>query len=382
MTQQSQRILVIGGYGFFGRRLVERLSRQAALHITITGRSHTAAHEFACKLQPQAAAELDCASLDASAPGLLSHLQRLKPNVVVNASGPFQGQDYRVAQACIAVGAHYIDLADSREFVVGIGALHADACHAAVLVTSGASSVPALSSAAADRLAQGLHSVAEIDVGISPGNRTDRGLSTIQGILSYCGHELPYPEGKSTVGWLKSYRHNYPAPVGSRLHSACDVPDLALLPIRYPGRPDVRFGAGLELEFLHRGMNLMAWMARHGWVKNWARHATWLKRASDLFKTWGTDAGAMHVSVVGSGPDGVRHSHRWQLVATHGDGPYVPTLAASALIRKISESGPPAVGAMPCVGLLNLDDFAREMQGLHIETMQTNSPTAHFRAEP
>jgi hypothetical protein len=289
---------------------------------------------------------------------------------VVNASGPFQGQDYRVAEACVQAGCHYIDLADGREFVTGIDVLNARAIHAGVLVTSGASSVPALSSAAADRLVRGLRTVEEIKVGISPGNRTERGLSTVQGILSYCGKNLPSASGQASIGWLGSQRHVYPNPVGPRLHSPCDVPDLTLFPLRYAGHPKVEFGAGLELAFLHRGMNLMAWMAHHGWVKNWSSHARWLKLAADLFKTWGSDAGAMHVSIVGTAADRRSVSRTWQLVARHGDGPYVPTLAATSLIRKIATCASVHHGAMPCAGLLTLEDFAQEMQGLHITTSE------------
>lgn len=351
---------------------MERLSQQSDLHITVAGRSGAAAESLVRKLSPAATSELSFAVVDAMHQAFASQLKTLNVAVVVNASGPFQGQDYRVAEACIAVGAHYIDLADGREFVTGIGKLNSSALNAGVLVTSGASSVPALSSAVADHLVKGLQSVKTIDVGISPGNRTERGLSTVQGILSYCGKELPSSRGKPLVGWLNSYRHSYPDPVGSRLHSPCDVPDLVLLPARYAGHPEVRFGAGLELEFLHWGMNLMAWMARHGLVKNWAVHARWLKRAADLVQNWGTDAGAMHVTVSGTLMEGHTVSRAWKLVATHGDGPYVPTLAASALVRKIHSGGQGLAGAMPCVGLLTLEDFALEMRGLKITTSETS----------
>ena len=337
----------------------------------MAGRSSKAAESLVRKLRPAARSELSFAAVDALHPAFTSALEAMNVAVVVNASGPFQGQDYRLAKACIAAGAHYIDLADGREFVTGIGQLNSAAIRAGILVTSGASSVPALSSAVADHLAKGLLSVQSIDVGISPGNRTERGLSTVQSILSYCGKPLPSSAGKPVVGWLNSYRHQYPAPVGSRLHSPCDVPDLVLLPSRYPGRPKVRFGAGLELEFLHRGMNLMALMAWLGWINNWAAHAQWLKRAADVLQTWGTDAGAMHVSISGTTTEGKTVSRAWQLLATQGDGPYVPTLAASALVRKIHVGGQALTGAMPCVGLLTLEDFALEMTGLHITTTET-----------
>ena len=361
------RVLVVGGYGLFGRRLVERLSRHESLHITVAGRSDAKGMELVQELRPTARAELSSGTFDALAPEFTGQLVRLAPDAVVHTSGPFQGQDYRVAKACISAGANYIDLADGREFVSGITDLDSVAAAAGLLVASGASSVPALSSAVADHLARGMSRVHDIDIGISPGNRTERGLSTVQAILSYCGKPLPGTSGASTYGWSGSRRHGYPEPVGSRLLSPCDVPDLALLPGRYLGNPTVRFGAGLELPFLHLGMNAMAGMTRMGLVADWSRYASLLKRAADWFKRFGSDAGAMHVSVTGELTEGGTATRTWQLVATEGDGPYVPTLAAAALIRKLMGGEKPPSGARPCVGMLTLEDFTKELVGLNIE---------------
>ncbi len=371
------RVLVIGGYGFFGRRLVQRLSRQHGLLVIVAGRSRTRGQALVDELHPQASARLDCAALDLDSPAFAANLAKLAPCIVVHTSGPFQGQDYRVAQACIAAGAHYIDLADGREFVAGIAVLDAAARERGVAVVSGASSVPALSSAAADRLADGLARVDHVDIGISPGNRTERGLATVRAILGYCGKALPSAGRRAGFGWSGSWRHVYPAPVGSRLLSPCDVPDLALLPGRYPGRPAVSFGAGLELTLLHRGMNAMALLTRLGLVTDWSRHARALKWTADWLRQLGTDAGAMHVSVSGTTPEGGQRTATWQLVATHGDGPFVPTLAAAALVRQLQHDAAALVGARPCVGLLSLQDFARESEGLHI-AMTEASATDHL----
>lgn len=362
------RVLVIGGYGFFGRRLVQRLARMPGLHVLVAGRSSQAAAALVQELLPGTRATLEAVALDALDTALGARLQQLLPDVLVNASGPFQRHDYRIPRAAIAAGCHSIDLADGRDYVAGIAELDEDALAAGVLVTSGASSVPALSSAAADHLVRGMRTVQAIDIGISPGNRTERGLSTVQAILSYCGQPLPAASGHCASGWSSSRRHRYPAPVGSRLLSPCDVPDLALLPQRYAGAPAVQFGAGLELEFLHRGMNLMAWCARKGLVRDWAKHARALKRAADLFRHWGSDAGAMHVTATGLAVDGQPVIRTWQLVARHGDGPFVPTLAAAALVRKMRTGAPLPAGAMPCVGLLTLEDILREADGLEITT--------------
>jgi hypothetical protein len=361
------RVLVIGGYGFFGRRLVERLSLRPGLQVIAAGRSAAQGRELVEILQPSAVAEVRSVRLDVSAPDFAGQLAALSPHVVVHASGPFQGQQYHVAQASISVGAHYIDLADGREFVSGISILDSRATAAGLAVISGASSVPALSSAVTDHLAQGMAHVHSIDIGISPGNRTERGLSTVQAILSYCGKPMPARTGTTSFGWSGSRRHRYPAPVGSRLLSPCDVPDLMLLPERYPGSPSVSFGAGLELTFLHLGMNMMAGMTRMGLVADWSRHATLLKRAGDWFKGVGSDAGAMHVTVTGDLAQGGKSTRTWHLLATGGDGPYVPTLAAAALVRKLQSGDTSFLGARPCIGVLTLADFVWEVDGLRIE---------------
>ena len=360
------RVLVIGGYGFFGRRLVERLSSQPGLHIVVAGRSAAQAAALVDELRPTARASLASVALDALSDDLPAALGQLQVRAVVHTSGPFQGQDFRVAQACVAAGVHYVDLADGRAFVGAIGAVDAAARAAGVCVLGGASSVPALSAAAADALTQGWQRVDAIDMGISPGNRTERGLSTVRAVLSYCGRPIAHADGVSLTGWLRLRLRRYPAPVGWRPLSPCDVPDLDLMPSRYPGRPVVRFGAGLELLWLHLGANAMALVGRLGLVRDWAVHAPWLKRWSDRLAAFGTDAGAMHVTARGLDAQGRPARRTWTLVATHGDGPWVPTLAAAALVRKLAEGATPAAGARPCVGELGLDDFARETSGLHI----------------
>lgn len=360
------RVLVIGGYGFFGSRLVKLLARQPNLHIYVGGRSAAAAQSVVEKLLPGARAQLEACLIDIDSSAFAQVLFDLKPDVVVHTAGPFQHQNYRVAEACIEAKIHYIDLADGREFVEGIGVLNAAAERACVLVASGASSVPALSSAAVDNLVAGLQRVDGIDIGISPGNRTERGLSTMRAVLDYCGKRLPPHTDDAPVGWRNTYAYEYPAPVGRRLLSPCDVPDIVLLGPRYVGKPLVRFGAGLELKYLHRGMNIMAMLAQAGIVRNWAEHANILKRVADWFLHWGSDAGAMHVAVNGIDEAGRAVTRRWHLVATQGDGPFVPTLAAAALVRKLAAGDMPAPGARPCMGLLAVQDFAAEAEGLHI----------------
>jgi saccharopine dehydrogenase-like NADP-dependent oxidoreductase len=52
----------------------------------------------------------------------LQALEVLSPGLVIHCEGPFQGQDYRVSNAALAAGAHYLDLADGRQFIAEIAA--------------------------------------------------------------------------------------------------------------------------------------------------------------------------------------------------------------------------------------------------------------------
>ena len=69
-------------------------------------------------------------------------------------------------RAAIAVGAHYLDLADASAFVAGVGALDQTAKDKAVFVLSGVSSFPVLTAAVVRRLAQDMEQVSRSPAGL------------------------------------------------------------------------------------------------------------------------------------------------------------------------------------------------------------------------
>ncbi len=360
------RVLVLGGAGLFGRHLVERLAADEGIEVVVAGRSLPRSQALCDHLAATARARLKAVVLDIDAPSFEQDMSALAPQAVVHTAGPFTGHDHRVARACVAARAHAIDLADDRHFVSGIDALDADARAAGVLVASGASSVPALSSAVVDQLVQGLARVDRIDIGISPGHRSGRGLATVRSVLARCGTPIVHADGTREITWGSLRRHAYGEPVGTRWLSPLDVPDLDLLPPRYPGRPVVRFGAGLELWPMHLALLAMARVRHVFGVPDWAHLARPLHRVAAWSDAWGSHAGAMHVQVDGVCTDGKAVRRGWELIATDGHGPHVPTLAASALLRRLRSATPPPAGAMPCVGLLDLADIAGEARGLQV----------------
>lgn len=78
------RVVVLGGYGNFGARICRALAGDPGIEVVAAGR--------------HAGARLDMVS-----PAFSSDLRQLALAIVIHCVGPFQGQDYRVAQASLAV---------------------------------------------------------------------------------------------------------------------------------------------------------------------------------------------------------------------------------------------------------------------------------------
>jgi hypothetical protein len=228
---------------------------------------------------------------------------------------------------------------------------------AGLTAITGASTVPALSSAVVDAARERVGSIRGIDFCIAPAQRAPRGVATMAGVLSYCGSPLQvWRDGKWQVmhGWAD------PDPVDfARLHTRrgalCDIPDLELFPARYPGVRDVMFRAALEVGVTQSAFATLAALRRRGWVTRPERLASFLHRAGMLVDWLGTPDGGMVVRVSGDDAEAT-----WDITAPNHDGPEIPCMAAILLARKLAAGAQLPTGAMTCMGLLTLDEFAPE----------------------
>jgi hypothetical protein len=252
-----KRVLIIGGYGNFGSYVAQALAVDERVRLLIGGRSEAKATAFVARLKPHHLAEP--ARIDISG-DVTADLAHAAPDIVVHTTVPFQGQTYAVARACIEQGCHYIDLADAREFVAGIGTLDSEAKARDLLIGSGASSVPCLTAAIIDHYAPDFTRLDSVDYGISAAQQTNRGLATTSAILSYVGKAFSARRDGRTrrlYGWQELHSERYPE-LGRRWFGNCDVPDLALFPNRYPQLKTQRFCAGHEIAALHFGLWLLS----------------------------------------------------------------------------------------------------------------------------
>jgi hypothetical protein len=364
-------VLVVGGGGAFGGRLVDGLIATTDCDVIVAGRDLARAEAQAEALGNRArAVRLDTATV------IVEMLAETGAFVVVDAAGPFQGAGYRLARAAIAAGMHYVDLADARDFVACFGALDAEAREANIVALTGASSTSALSHAVLDKLTAGWRRIDTVEIAISPGNRNSpRGLSVIRAILSYAGQNVRVFAGgvwTERRGWGQPVRRAMPG-LGKRWLSLCETPDLDLVPARFAPRDAAIFRAGLELSVMHLGLCAAGLLVRMGLLRSLTPFARLFRWIAERLKGFGGDRGGMLVEAAGIDAEGHPVCAAWSLVAEAGDGPVIPTLPALAAIRALSEGRIAEPGARPCVGVLDLGDIEQEFARYRIITQLTIS---------
>ena len=354
-----KKILILGGYGNFGVMISRSLAR-AGYNIIIAGRSLEKAQKLAAELTSAEAARVDLNS------GFDVNLKELKPHVVINTCGPFQNADYTAAAACINNSVHYIDLADARDFVCNITSLDNAAKANNVTVISGASTVPGLSSAVLEEFKDEFNAIDSLKYGISPGQKTTRGLATVKAVMSYVGRPIRQhaSSDEKIYGWQNTYLQKLPE-IGHRLMANCEVPDIDLLPPRYNIK-HLRFSAGMESKLLHAAIWICSWIIRLGLPVKLENHAEFLLKASYWFNPVGSADGGMHMIIKGQGKDGKPHERQWFIIATSGDGPNIPCVPAIVLAKKLVEGKIDYTGAQTCVGLLTLKEYMEELKHLDI----------------
>jgi Domain of unknown function (DUF4166)/Saccharopine dehydrogenase NADP binding domain len=377
-------VLILGGYGTFGGRLARLLADEERLTIVVAGRSLSQAEAF-CAAR-SARATLMPAAFDREG-DVEVQLGRLAADIVVDASGPFQGyaDPYRVVRAALARGVGYLDLADGSGFVKGIAQFDAQARERGVFVLSGVSSFPVLTAAVTRRLSQGLSRVDSITGGIAPSPYAGVGQNVIRAIAGYAGKPVKLiRDGKSAVGYglAESLRCTVAPPGREPLRnirfSLVDVPDLQVLPDLWPGLRSIWMGAGPVPEILHRLLNVCALAVRLRLVPSLSPLAGLMYRAINVLR-WGEHRGGMFVAVTGADNGGARIERSWHLLAEGDDGPLIPSMACEALVRKCLDGKPPPAGARAATTDLELEDyeklFARRTihTGSREETVTTNT---------
>jgi Saccharopine dehydrogenase NADP binding domain/Domain of unknown function (DUF4166) len=394
-----QRIIVLGGYGEFGSRIVSHLYRfHSNVDIFVAGRNvqqaKAACHSLMSCVQSEIASNRrmigdesqswralahvewtaatppsqypQCkSSVDNSVQPLVvdamnnvqlqeriaSTLHAKSSDVLINCIGPFDDPDYTIARACIDQGIHYIDLADNRQHVVNFAPqLHSIAERRNVAAFAGASTVPTLTSATIEALCHEAEmEPSKIHMYICPGNNAPRGVATVKSVLQHLGVKYEAAPGQLRWGWLNTETVCLRGITPSRLCSNIDVPDLPLLRKRYPSLVSLEFKAGMELRLLHLPIVVAGWMSKFRLTRfAWWKAAPILARISLYLSQFGSTDGALRIDVSGKTTAAFPDSEREHNIASHttvvsrtfqllasGDGPVVPAMASCIIAQKL-----------------------------------------------
>lgn len=365
------KILILGGYGVFGGRLAELLSDLGELELLICGRSLSRATDFCATYTGKARVRPLALDRLYIADGLKHEM----PDLVVDASGPFQNyaaDPYRVITACIGAKINYLDFADAADFVFGVSRFDAEARAAGTFVLSGVSSFPALTAAVLREMAKTMD-ILSVKGGIAPSPHAGIGLNVMRAVIGYAGAPVKlWRDGRpaNAIGLAESLRFTVAVPGRLPLRnirfSLVDVPDLQVIPPKHPTMTDIWMGAGPAPEILLRILNLVA-KARA------ALRFPSLAPLSGLFHQvvntlrFGEHRGGMFVTARGIVAGQIRQQS-WHLLAEGDDGPYIPSMAAAAIILKILKDEMPEPGARSAVRALEITDYDALFAGRTIYT--------------
>ncbi|MFM7446464.1 MAG: DUF4166 domain-containing protein, partial [Tabrizicola sp.] len=205
-----------------------------------------------------------------------------------------------------------------------------------------------------------------IDSASLPGNRSPRGLSVMASILSQAGRPYPlYIAGRWTTapGWSDPQTYTLPGGL-TRQGWRIEVPDTRLFPAHF-GAETVDFRAGLELGLMRYGLAAFALARRMIPFPVTTPLVRAFRLAADLLSPFGTGTGGMSVTVTTA-----THRHRWTLLASNGDGPFVPAIAIRALLRR--QTLP--TGASPALETVTLDEIESALSDLSIRCERHTEP--------
>ena len=355
-----KKIVILGGYGVLGRQISAMLAQDTAMECSVAGRDVGRGQPYADSLGLafQYVDTANPATLPAALEGAFA---------VVDTCGPFQGRTYSVAEACIVQGAHYVDVADARAYVEGFSRLHEDAHKRGCLLVTGAGTLPAVASVLVDSMVSRFDHITEIHTAVSTGNRDVRGPAALGNLLSYAGLPLPVMEQgswRTHYGWSRPQNISFPAPLGKRRVYLIDTPDLDIFPQRYAAHT-VSARAGMQLGLFNHGLYVLARLKRHHRIADLSRHVRPLLKASRMFHARGDASGGVRVLVRGE-YHGQKVEHHAFLIARDTRGVVIPASPCVALMRKWVHQGIADPGAVPCVGLLTLEDIRSVLRGYDV----------------
>jgi saccharopine dehydrogenase-like NADP-dependent oxidoreductase len=364
------RILIVGGTGVFGQRLVQHLATFTGIELFLSSRSEKKACALAQRIRSKHPSSVITGIRVDHRDNFAATLAKVRPFIVIDCSGPFQVASFEIARLSLEAGAHHIDLADATEYLNNYKPqLNELAVRNNRIGLTGASSTPTLSACVVRELTRNWKRVDSIDISITPGGKSEVGQSVIEAIMSYAGKEITtWQQGElgMTTGWLKSRVVTIPG-LGKRRVAPVETLDAEYLGPLHEVCSRVSFSAGLESSLEQWGLQAIAYLRRWGLFPHPKHVIPMLLKLRKLTRIFTSVSGGMLVEVRGINSDGIFTQSKWSLLAKQDHGPYVPILPAAAAVKKLLGADLSS-GAFFANEKLMLEDILDEMEPFDIKT--------------
>jgi hypothetical protein len=190
----ASRLLIAGATGVFGGLLARRLLEATDAELRIGSRDGSHAALVCERLATSRATPI---ALDLRSRSSFEHAAKECTGVVC-AAGPFQHLPRELPRWAVAIGAHWLDIADDPGWILGIlddGEIEAGASAAGVVVAPGLSTTPAISGALVELGREALPDARTARICLFIGNRNAKGA----GVLASAVANRLRPSGRASL---------------------------------------------------------------------------------------------------------------------------------------------------------------------------------------
>jgi len=362
-------VLILGGYGTFGANIAKLLADEDRLTLIIAGRTRAKAEAF-CELHANKTAHFISTQIDRSQD--LTAQIKTPPDVIIDATGPFQSfkGDTRdlVIKYALESGAHYLDLSDDADFIHHIQRYDAVAKTASITALSGLSTYPVLGAAIADMMQEHIPNAHSLTTGIAPSPKAHLGRNVLSAILNTAGrkviHQRKNGEIQITHGLLKTQWQVIAPPLGRPLKpllfTQVDSPEAVFMD-GFDGLNHISNYAGTQPIWMLRLLIALSHLARFRLMLP-LRIFTSLFHHLHRLLTFGEHRSGYFLSLEN---DDTRAD--FHLTAEGDDGPFIPSIPAAIIVKKLIRGETLEIGARSGAGVIKFEDYETMLPPLNIQ---------------
>lgn len=269
------QVLVIGGGGRIGQRVIADLIQQGDIKITLTSRNLQMGQQVAIRLGSQVKAmQLELADPVLVADAIATH------DLVIHCAGPFHDRDARILQACIQHRVNYLDVSDHPSFTQKALKYQDQAQAAGVTAIINTGVFPGISNSMVRQDVEALEQADTIHLSYVVAGTGGAGITIMR--TTFLGLLEPF------AGWLQGQWQSiqpyseretitFPAPYGRVNVFWFDVPERLTLPQTFPVQSVItKFGSVPEI------YNGITWALAHWMPKSWLKNRRMIE-----FLSWG-----------------------------------------------------------------------------------------------